>query len=54
MDFDFTRIMKKRGFWIATLFVPVLMAIVLALIYLSNPSTAASEDAQENAAVYLS
>ncbi|MDN4642773.1 ABC transporter permease [Arthrobacter sp. PsM3] len=51
VDFEFTRTMKKRGFWIATLSIPVVMAIVFALIYMSNSSTAASEDAQKTAAV---
>jgi ABC-2 type transport system permease protein len=46
VDFEFIRTMKKRGFWIATLSIPVVMVIVFALIYLSNSSTAASEDAQ--------
>jgi ABC-2 type transport system permease protein len=51
VDFEFTRTMKKRGFWIATLSIPVVMAIVFALVYLSNSSTAASADAQKTAAV---
>jgi ABC-2 type transport system permease protein len=51
VDFEVTRTMKKRGFWIATLAIPVVMAIVFALVYLSNSSTAASEDAQKTAAV---
>ncbi|MGP4033635.1 ABC transporter permease [Pseudarthrobacter sp. 1C304] len=51
VDFEFGRTMKKRGFWIATLSIPVVMAIVFALIYLSNSSTAASADAQKTATV---
>jgi ABC-2 type transport system permease protein len=51
IGFEFTRTMKKRGFWIATLSIPVVMAIVFALIYLSNSSTDASEDAQKTAAM---
>ena len=51
IDFEFTRTMKKRGFWIATLAIPVVMAIVFALVYLSNSSTAATADAQKTAAV---
>lgn len=51
VDFEVTRTMKKRGFWIATLSIPVIMAIVFALIYMSNSSTAASEDAQKTAAM---
>jgi ABC-2 type transport system permease protein len=51
VGFEFARTVKKRRFWIATLAIPVLMAIVFALVYLSNSSTAASEDAQKTAAV---
>ena len=51
VEFEFTRTMKKRGFWIATLAIPVVMAIVFALVYLSNSSTAASADAQKTAAM---
>jgi len=51
VEFEFTRTMKKRGFWIATLAIPVVMAIVFALVYLSNSSTAASSDAQKTASM---
>lgn len=51
VGFEFTRTMKKRGFWIATLSIPVVIAIVFALVYLSNSSTAASADAQKTAAL---
>jgi ABC-2 type transport system permease protein len=51
VGFEFTRTMKKRGFWIATLSIPVVMAIVFALIFVSNSSTAASAGAQKTAAV---
>ena len=51
VDFEFGRTMKKRGFWIATLSIPVVVAIVFALVYLSNSSTEANEDAQKTAAV---
>jgi ABC-2 type transport system permease protein len=51
IGFEFTRTMKKRAFWIATLSIPVVMGIVFALIFLSNSSTAASADAQKTAAV---
>jgi ABC-2 type transport system permease protein len=43
--------MKKRGFWIATLSIPVVLAIVFALVYLSKSATDASEDAQKTAAM---
>ncbi|MEC5180946.1 ABC transporter permease [Arthrobacter sp. CG_A4] len=51
VGFEFTRTLKKRGFWIATLSIPVVIAIVFALVFLSNSSTAASADAQKTAAV---
>jgi ABC-2 type transport system permease protein len=51
VGFEFTRTMKKRGFWIATLSIPVVIAIVFGLVYLSNSSTAASADAQKTAAL---
>ncbi|MDJ0352441.1 ABC transporter permease [Pseudarthrobacter sp. PH31-O2] len=51
IGFEFTRTMKKRGFWIATLAIPVVLAIVFALVFLSNSSTAASADAQKTATV---
>lgn len=47
--FEFTRTLKKRGFWIATLAIPVVIAIVFALVYLSNSSTEARSDAQKTA-----
>jgi ABC-2 type transport system permease protein len=46
VDFEFTRTLKKRGFWIATLAIPVVMAVVFALVYVSSSATSASEDAQ--------
>lgn len=49
VGFEFTRTIKKRRFWIATLAIPVVMAIVFLLVYVSNTSTHASEDAQKTA-----
>ncbi len=54
VEFEFTRTLKKRGFWIATLAIPVVIAIVFALVYLSNSSTAASADAQKTASMSFS
>ncbi|GAA1789230.1 ABC transporter permease [Pseudarthrobacter sulfonivorans] len=51
VGFEFTRTLKKRGFWIATLSIPVVIGIVFGLVYLSNSSTAASADAQKTAAL---
>lgn len=51
IGFEFTRTVKKRRFWIATLAIPVVMAIAFLLIYVSNTSTHASADAQKSATV---
>lgn len=51
IGFEFTRTVKKRRFWIATLAIPAVIAIVFALVYVSNSSTSASEDAQKNASL---
>ncbi|MCX6497249.1 MAG: ABC transporter permease [Arthrobacter sp.] len=51
VEFEFTRTLKKRGFWIATLAIPVVIAIVFALVYLSNSSSSASADAQKTASM---
>jgi len=47
--FEFTRTIKKRGFAIATLAIPVLLIVVFALLYASNTTTKSSADAQRNA-----
>ncbi|MGO4235760.1 ABC transporter permease [Pseudarthrobacter sp. YAF2] len=49
IGFEFVRTIKKRGFAIATLAIPVLLIVVFALIYASNTSTHATADAQKNA-----
>lgn len=49
VGFEFTRTIKKRRFWITTLAIPVVMAIVFLLVYISNSSTHASTDAQKTA-----
>ena len=51
VGFEFFRTTKKPPFWIATLAIPVVTAIVFALIFVSNSSTSASADAQKNAAL---
>ncbi len=51
VGFEFGRTVKKRRFWIATLAIPVVIAIVVLLVYVSNSTTAASADAQKDAAV---
>lgn len=47
--FEFIRTIKKRGFAIATLAIPVLLIVVFALVYASNASSQDSADAQKNA-----
>lgn len=47
--FEFTRTIKKRGFAIATLAIPVLLIVVFALLYASNTTTKNSAEAQKNA-----
>lgn len=47
--FEFVRTIKKRGFSIATLAIPVLLIVVFGLVYASNTSSHASADAQKNA-----
>ena len=47
--FEFVRTVKKRRFWIATLAVPVLVAIVFALVFVSSSSSDLAANAQKNA-----
>ncbi|MBT2568153.1 ABC transporter permease [Arthrobacter sp. ISL-85] len=47
--FEFVRTIKKKGFVIATLAIPVLLIVVFALVYASNASSKASADAQKSA-----
>ena len=51
VSFEVVRTLTKRRFWISTLIVPVVGAIVIALIVLSNTSTGNSVDSQKNAKV---
>jgi ABC-2 type transport system permease protein len=48
VHFEFTRTVKKRRFWIATLAIPVLLGIVFALIFASSTSTQSRTDAQKD------
>jgi ABC-2 type transport system permease protein len=47
--FELTRTISKKRFWLTTLAVPLIMAVVFALIYVSNTATASASDAQETA-----
>jgi ABC-2 type transport system permease protein len=49
IGFEFIRTIKKRGFAVATLAIPVLLIVVFALVYASNASSHASADAQKEA-----
>ncbi|MBT8161769.1 MULTISPECIES: ABC transporter permease [Arthrobacter] len=49
VGFEFIRTIKKRRFWIATLAIPVVMAIIFTLVFASNSSTRATSEAQKNA-----
>ena len=45
--FEFLRTISKKRFWVGTLSVPLIMAVVFGLIYISNSSTASAADAVE-------
>jgi ABC-2 type transport system permease protein len=49
ISFEVVRTLTKRRFWISTLIVPVIGAIVIALVVLSNTSTDNSVNSQKNA-----
>lgn len=48
VQFEFTRTVKKRRFWIATLAIPILLAIVFALVFASSSSTSSITEAQKS------
>lgn len=54
VQFEFIRTVKKRRFWIATLAIPILLAIVFALVFASNSSTNSQADAQKNSTISFS
>jgi ABC-2 type transport system permease protein len=47
--FEFVRTITKRRFWVATLFVPVVLIVVFSLVFFSNSSGDQSQAAQKNA-----
>lgn len=49
VSFEVVRTLTKRRFWISTLIVPVLGAIIIALVVLSNTATDNSVNSQKNA-----
>ena len=52
--FEFARTVTKRRFWIGTLSVPVILAVVFGLIFLSNTTTDTASQAQSSAEFTLS
>ncbi len=54
VQFEFTRIVKKRRFWMATLAIPALLAIVFAMVYVSNASTQDRAAEQKNQSLKFS
>jgi ABC-2 type transport system permease protein len=51
IGFEFMRTIKKKGFIVATLAIPVLLVVIFGLVYASNSSTAANEEAQKNSSL---
>ena len=48
IGFEFSRIIKKRRFWVTTLAIPVALGIVFGLVFISNQSSSTTADAQKN------
>ena len=51
IEFEFSRTLKKKSFWIVALAVPVVIAVIFALIYVSNSSTDQSAKNQSTASI---
>ncbi|WP_111720528.1 ABC transporter permease [Homoserinimonas sp. OAct 916] len=49
LRFEVVRTLSKRRFWLATLAVPVLLAIVFLLVFVSNSASDKTADAQKDA-----
>ncbi|MEP7194646.1 MAG: ABC transporter permease [Actinomycetota bacterium] len=47
--FEFSRILKKKRFWITTLAIPAVLALVFGLVLISGQSSGDTADAQKNA-----
>lgn len=54
ISFEFFRTITKKRFWVGTLSVPLIMAVVFGLIFLSNSATARAADEQQSAAFSIS
>lgn len=46
VSFEATRTLKRTGFWVATLVVPLVMGVVIALIVVSNASAVESDESE--------
>ncbi|MDD1475512.1 ABC transporter permease [Arthrobacter sp. H16F315] len=49
LSFEFVRTVTKRRFWIGTLSVPLVLAVVFGLVFLSNTTTDTAAEAQKSA-----
>ena len=49
LSFEFIRTVTKRRFWIGTLSVPLILAVVFGLLFISNTTTDTAAEAQKSA-----
>jgi ABC-2 type transport system permease protein len=49
ISFEFFRTVKKKRFWIATLSIPIVLALIFALVIISNQRTSTAAENQKNA-----
>lgn len=49
IGFEFLRVVTKKRFWLTSLAVPVALAVVFALVFISNAATSETEQAQADA-----
>jgi ABC-2 type transport system permease protein len=54
VSFEFFRTISKKRFWVGTLAVPFIMAVVFGLLYASNSATDTASDAQKSAEFTIS
>jgi ABC-2 type transport system permease protein len=54
VSFEFIRTVTKKRFWAATLAVPLMLAVVFGLLYLSRSATDTAADAQKSAEFTIS
>ena len=51
VGFEFMRTIKKRGFVVATLAIPIVLVVIFALVSASSSASEATADAQKNSAL---